>query len=332
MNDSTNSGQNKQVAVLDNMPPARFNWTGLDPKQMKAVAQAMAMSGMFPDIARDSAKAFVKIMAGQEMGIPPFQAMSDISIIQGKAAAGGNIYASKVKSNPRYDYRVKSWTAQGCEIEFFELIDGKRESIGVSQFDEKDAQRAGLLGKGSWKMYPRNMFFNRAMTAGVRTFCPDALNGVNAYTPEELGSEVDEDGRAIVQSSTSFPDQYRGGAPLGDSPAEDLPDPAEAFNDIPGDDESQESPDEQPTHTVVYQVPSYAKPKNSNLINPGMIKDIRSWISELGWNEAEVATFMHAVIGKDKPATYDEGLTVLEALADELNERQRPQEQADVQE
>jgi hypothetical protein len=176
---------------------ARFNWTGLNPSQMKSIAQAMAMSGMFPDIQKDSAKAFVKIMAGQEMGIAPFQAMSDISIISGKASAGGNIYAAKVKSSGRYDYRVKKWDIKGCEIEFFEVMRGRRESLGTSSFLEADAQAAQLLGKGNWKTYPRNMYFNRAMTAGVRTFCPDALGGINAYTPEELGANVDEDGRFV---------------------------------------------------------------------------------------------------------------------------------------
>jgi hypothetical protein len=175
----------------------RFNWTGLNPAQMKGIAQAMAMSGMFPDIQKDSAKAFVKIMAGQEMGIPPFQAMSDISIIGGKAALGGNGHASKVKSNPKYDYRVKRWDEKGCEIEFFQIIQGRRESLGISKFDEEDARRAGLFGKSNWKTYPRNMYFNRAMTAGTRTYCPDALNGVNAYTPEELGANVDEEGNFV---------------------------------------------------------------------------------------------------------------------------------------
>lgn len=175
----------------------RFNWTGLNPGQMKSIAQAMAMSGMFPDIQKDSAKAFVKIMAGQEMGIAPFQAMSDISIISGKASAGGNIYAAKVKSSGRYDYRVKKWDTVGCEIEFFEVLRGKRESLGLSSFLESDAKAADLFGKGNWKMYPRNMYFNRAMTAGVRTYCPDALGGINAYTPEELGANVDADGRFV---------------------------------------------------------------------------------------------------------------------------------------
>jgi len=31
------------------------------------------------------------------------------------------------------------------------------------------------------------MLFSRALTAGMRTHCPDALGGHPAYTPEELG-------------------------------------------------------------------------------------------------------------------------------------------------
>jgi hypothetical protein len=165
-----------QLAKAEDVRPDGYNWTGLNPAEIKNVAVAMATSGMFPDIAKDSAKAFVKIMAGQEMGIAPFQAMSDISIIQGKAAAGGNIYASKVKANPRYDYKVDRWERDGCSITFFEIgRDGKREKLGTSTFDKEDATAAGLLSKDNWRKFPRNMYFNRAMTAGVRTFCPDAL-------------------------------------------------------------------------------------------------------------------------------------------------------------
>jgi hypothetical protein len=186
-----------------------FNWVGINPAQMKSIAQAMALSGMFPDIVKDSTKAFVKIMAGQEMGIAPFQAMSDISIIQGKASAGGNIYASKIKASGRYDYRVKRWDREGCEIEFFEVIaPGKKESLGLSSFLKADAEDAQLINKENWRKYPRNMYFNRAITAGVRTFCPDVLGGVNAYTPDELGATVDEEGRVIsVPNQTTSPDR-----------------------------------------------------------------------------------------------------------------------------
>lgn len=310
----------------------RFNWTGLDPKQMKGVAQAMAMSGMFPDIARDSAKAFVKIMAGQEMGIPPFQAMSDISIISGKAAAGGNIYASKVKAHPRYDYHVNRWDRKGCDLEFSELkTDGKWKTLGVSSFTEEDAADAQLLGKDSWKKYPRNMYFNRAMTAGVRTYCPDALNGINAYTPEELGAEVDDEGRAIVHSNASFPQAASrqrtevgtvDNQDLSTSDAESAQDVDNSLDEYHQDvmDRYEEQQEAIPEAQQLYRVPTFPI-GSGKLIHPGMTKQIKSWLAELELNEAEVATLMHSTIGKAQPGNYEEGQQVLEALAEELNLR-----------
>jgi hypothetical protein len=65
----------------------------------------MAKSGMFPDVT-DGAKALVKILAGKEIGVTPFQAMTNIHIIQGKATMGANLIAAKVNGSGRYDYRV----------------------------------------------------------------------------------------------------------------------------------------------------------------------------------------------------------------------------------
>jgi len=41
------------------------------------------------------------------------------------------------------------------------------------------------------------MLFARAMSNGVRWYCPDVMNGSAVYTPEELGADVDQDGNVI---------------------------------------------------------------------------------------------------------------------------------------
>jgi hypothetical protein len=45
-------------------------------------------------------------LAGREIGVRPFQAMTNIHIIQGKATMGANLMAAKVKGSGKYDYRV----------------------------------------------------------------------------------------------------------------------------------------------------------------------------------------------------------------------------------
>lgn len=157
------------------------------------IGKMMAVSGYFQD-AREAAQAAVKVQAGMEMGFGPFTSMTGIHIIQGRPSVGANLMASAVKTNPRYDYRVREMTEQVCRIEFFEIIGGKRESIGVSEFTLADGKKAGTKNLDK---FPRNMLFARAMSNGIRWFCPDAFNGNTVYTPEELGADVDEDGNII---------------------------------------------------------------------------------------------------------------------------------------
>ena len=157
-------------------------------------ATAMAKSGYFTD-ARDASQAIVKILAGQEMGFGAFASMSGIFIIQGRPSIGANLMAAAVKGSGRYDYRVKQMTDTVCEIEFFERMNGKLESIGTSKFTIEDAKRAQTK---NLEKYPRNMLFARAISNGVRWFCPDAFNGAAVYTPEELGADVDEDGNVVT--------------------------------------------------------------------------------------------------------------------------------------
>ena len=160
---------------------------------LSRIGKMMAVSGYFQD-ARDAAQAAVKVQAGMEMGFGPFASMTGIHIIKGRPSVGANLMASAVKNNPKYDYRVKKMEDSEVQIEFFEIISGKRESIGVSSFTAAEARKAGTQNMDK---FPRNMLFARAMSNGIRWFCPDVFAGNTTYTPEELGAEVDEDGNII---------------------------------------------------------------------------------------------------------------------------------------
>lgn len=141
------------------------------------MAKTFAESGMFADT-KDMAKAFVKIQAGQEIGIAPFQAMSGIHIIQGKPTVGAGIMASKVKGSGKYDYRVLQQDESACILEFFE---GKI-SLGKSSFTIEDAKKAGTQNLSK---FARNMLFARAISNGIKWYCPDVFLGP-VYTPEEM--------------------------------------------------------------------------------------------------------------------------------------------------
>ena len=85
------------------------------------IAQNFVKSGFFSDT-RDASQAIVKIMAGREFGYGPFASMTGIYIIQGRPTLSANLMASAVKSNARYDYRVRQMDDKACKIEFLQRI------------------------------------------------------------------------------------------------------------------------------------------------------------------------------------------------------------------
>ena len=175
------------------------------------LAKMFAESGFFKDT-RDAAQCGVKILAGREFGFGPFESMAGIHIISGRPALGANLMAAAVKRSGRYRYRVTEMNDEVVSIEFFE--DG--ESCGVSTFTLADAKKAGTQNV---QKFPRNMLFARAMSNGVRWFCPDVFNTA-VYTPEELGAAVDDEGDVIdVESAPSQPQTAEASPTEPDLPA-----------------------------------------------------------------------------------------------------------------
>ena len=152
--------------------------------EIQVMAKAFAESGMFTD-AKQMGQAFVKIQAGQEIGIPPFAAMSGIHIIQGKPTLGAGLIASAVKGSGKYDYKVQKLDDKICSIDFLQGT----EIIGNSTFTIEDAKKA--LTKNIDK-FPKNMLFARAISNGVKWFCPDVFSGP-VYVPEEMPEPKTED-------------------------------------------------------------------------------------------------------------------------------------------
>ena len=151
------------------------------------LAKVFAASGLFGRSGNQEtqvAECAIRLMAGMEAGFSPFASATGIHIINGRPAFSANLLAQAVRRHPAYDYRVMEKTSTVCRIRF--LANG--EALGEEVFTIEMAERAQLLKNPTWKAYPEAMLFSRALTAGMRTHCPDALGGHTAYTSEELGA------------------------------------------------------------------------------------------------------------------------------------------------
>ena len=162
---------------------------------LQRAALALQKSGYFTDV-KSEAQAIVKVMAGSELGLPPFASMAGIHVIQGKPVLGANVLATLVKNDPRYDYHIKQADDKACILEWYE--DGKL--VGSAGFTIQEANAAGLTGKDNWKKYTSDMLFARAISRGARRFAPGIFGGAPVYTPDEMGMDTDEDGYIDAQS------------------------------------------------------------------------------------------------------------------------------------
>lgn len=184
MNEDLPNNNGGELVKVDHM--AGKYGTGLNIRQVQWVGQVFSRSGLFSD-SNDEAKAMVKIMAGQELGLAPFAAMNGINIIKGRPTMSGNLIAAAVKKSKSYDYRVTKSDDQECIVDWYEIDrQGNREKIGSNAFTIEMAKRAGLsfASDSNWSKYPQAMLFNRAISAGQKMYAPDVFM-MPVYTPDE---------------------------------------------------------------------------------------------------------------------------------------------------
>lgn len=142
------------------------------------IAKALAASGLFKDVTQ-AEQAFGRILLGRDLGLSPTQALMGIDVVRGNVQIRSVLLASWVRKHPEYDYAVAEHDDKHCVIDFYY----RGETCGQSTFTIEDAQKAGLVKEGSpWKAHPRNMVWARAMSNGVKWFCPDLTGGMAIYT------------------------------------------------------------------------------------------------------------------------------------------------------
>ena len=180
----------------------------LDPM---SIAKIFRASGMFPDIQSEAAAA-TKIIIGRGLGLTDYDAMSGLHIIKGKAVLAANLMAAAIKRAGKYDYR-SAVNDDEARIEFRQrTVDGGWETIGITSFTMEDAKRAGL-GGDNWRKYPKAMLFARAISAGYKQHCPDALGAAPVYVEAHGETEIPDDPKPEPKAKALSPAAMRAMSP-----------------------------------------------------------------------------------------------------------------------
>lgn len=169
-------------------------------------ADVLCRSSVCPQHLRGKpADAAMIILWGAEAGIGPLQAVYGINVIQGNPDASPELMRALI-ARAGHKLEVTRLDDRGCELRLTRADTGAVVEVA---FLEEDAKRAGLLGKGQWKSYPKAMYLARCTSMLGRAGAADAIAGLS-YTHEEV---------------TSFAGTGSEPEPFGPS---ELPDPLEA--------------------------------------------------------------------------------------------------------
>jgi len=181
----TDKEKQEAVVALSTLSPEAQQW-----EVLKEQTRLMWESGLLPRNLANPKQALYIAAKGKELNIGPCQALSSISIIQGKAAISSELMLALVyRAHPsaQVSFLTPSEKAMvECEAEF--TRPGGKPN--VFKFTIEDAKRAGITSNPTWQKYPAAMLRARVISIGCRAVFPDALCGCS-YTPEELGGEPD---------------------------------------------------------------------------------------------------------------------------------------------
>lgn len=163
------------------------------------LGSVLAASGFFKNTVGEN-QAAAKILAGMELGISPVASLRGLYIVEGQITLAYPLIGALIKKSGKYDYRIRTNTAEECVVEFFE----KGESVGFSSLTMKQAKERGLdqysggKVKEPWKKFPENMLLSKCLSNGAKAHTSEVFYGP-IYTPDELGMEVDGATGVVVE-------------------------------------------------------------------------------------------------------------------------------------
>jgi hypothetical protein len=167
-----------------------------DIEQAFRIASALAQSGMAPNGFQTSEKCFVAIMAGAELGLPPFQSLQSFAIINGRPTLYGAALMAVIRTN---GFKVRDWyEGEGDTLTAFcEVTRPDNGDSAEASYSVADAKTAKLWGKaGPWSTNPKRMLQWRARGFAFTDGAADVLKGLQIREAVEGDEPLPEEPKA----------------------------------------------------------------------------------------------------------------------------------------
>ena len=162
--------------------------------ELAMVASAIIKAGLAPDSYKGGgddvtkSRIMIGIMKGAEVGLPPITALSTIFLVNNRPSIFGDGAIALVQASGRLEW-IKEYFEGTMAVDDEGRIDDKWTAVCEMKrkhqaevirktFSWGDARRAGLIGKGPWKLYPQRMLQMRARAWCIRDGFADCLSGL----------------------------------------------------------------------------------------------------------------------------------------------------------
>jgi ERCC4-type nuclease len=184
------------VALHQNHQPVQAYFPNeADWRMMLDVGNKALKSGMLPAGIKSPEAAAIIALKARELNMPLMVGFAHIHVINGKPTLSAEMMQALARKNlPGLVINIIESTNEKATVEIIRPEPGSK-SYKLT-FTIEDAKKAELTKNLTWSKYPAAMLWSRAVSAGLRKVCPEALIGVS-YTPEEMGAQVDQDGNVI---------------------------------------------------------------------------------------------------------------------------------------
>lgn len=167
-----------------------------DIEQAFRIASALAHSGMAPNGFQTPEKCFVAIMAGAELGLPPFQSLQSFAIINGRPTIYGAALMAVIRTN---GFKVREWfEGEGDTLTAFcEVTRPDNGDVAEASYSVEDAKTAKLWGKaGPWTTSPKRMLQWRARGFCFNDGAADVLKGLQIREAVEYDEPLPDEPEA----------------------------------------------------------------------------------------------------------------------------------------
>lgn len=149
-------------------------------RDLEVMASRVAKSRLF---SMDESQAFTLMLLCQSRGIHPIEAVMRYDIVQGRPAMKAEaMLAEFQRIGGSVEWLTDNDNAEVQEASFSHpTLCPKPKRV---KFSMKDAARAGLAAKETWKRHPSNLMRARVVSTALRMLAPGIVTGI--YTPEEV--------------------------------------------------------------------------------------------------------------------------------------------------